>query len=250
MPENLYETDELLAQYLLLHFGTADEILPYAFGPKDALEFPARCVQETFDLAAIPSDARALDVGCSVGRSTFELAKHCKEVIGIDFSQSFIEAAQILGAKGFLDYGRKYEGQISLRSVAAVPEVIDRSRASFEVGDAQYLRDDLGQFDLVLACNLICRLPDPMLFLRRLPQLVKPGGQLVITTPFTWLEEYTPPENWLGGTAETGDSFNGLRSALETDFELMKTKDMPFIIRETARKFQWTVAQGSVWQKR
>lgn len=250
MSDNLYETDELLAQYLLFHFGTEEENLPYAFGPKEALEFPARCVNETFDLSKISAGARALDVGCSVGRSTFELARHCDEVIGIDFSGSFIGAAQTLAEKGLLDYSRKHEGHIYLRSVAAVPEGIDRGRASFEVGDAQFLREDLGEFDLVLACNLICRLPDPMLFLRRLPQLVKQGGQLVMTTPFTWLEEYTPPEKWLGGTEAKGDSFNGLRSTLEADFDLVKTKDIPFIIKETARKYQWTVAQGSVWERR
>ena len=35
-----------------------------------------------------------------------------------------------------------------------------------------------------MACNLICRLPQPMQFLARLPELVKPRGQLFITTPF------------------------------------------------------------------
>lgn len=247
---NAYENDSLLNQYLLFHYGSAEENLPYSFGPREALNFPQRCVAELVDTESLGAESRALDVGCSVGRSSFELARHCCEVIGIDFSEAFIGAAQELAARGMLEYVRPHEGQITLRSVAAVPEGIERKGVSFETGDAMALRDDLGAFDVVMACNLICRLPQPSAFLSRLPSLVKPGGQLVITTPFTWMEEYTPPENWLGGTTATGDSFNGLRDALSTDFELVEEKDMPFLIKETARKFQWTVAQASSWKRK
>ncbi len=51
---------------------------------------------------------------------------------------------------------------------------------------------ELGQFSCVLAANLICRLPDCNLFLNRLPGMVTPGGIVVFTNPFTWLEQYTP----------------------------------------------------------
>ncbi|MEK9985898.1 MAG: methyltransferase type 12, partial [Opitutae bacterium] len=74
---------------------------------------------------------------------------------------------------------------------------------------------------------------------------VKPGGQLVLTTPFTWLEEYTPRENWLGYTES--DSFVELQSSLEPHFELQLKKDLPFLIREHARKFQYGVALMSRW---
>ncbi|MEM8550088.1 MAG: putative 4-mercaptohistidine N1-methyltransferase [Verrucomicrobiota bacterium] len=249
MPDNRYETDTLVNQYLLFHFGQAEEILPYAFGPHEALDFPVRCVSELVDLERLGPATRALDIGCAVGRSSFELARHGCEVLGIDYSAAFIEAARDLKEKGLLDYLRPHEGTVALRAVAAVPEAIDRSRVQFEVGDAMALREDLGSFDLVMACNLICRLPQPRRFLDRLTQLVKPGGQLVITTPFTWLDEYTPPEHWLGGTPETGDSFNGLREALEGAFVLKQEKNLPMLIKETARKYQWTVVQGTAWER-
>ena len=54
------------------------------------------------------------------------------------------------------------------------------------------LRSDLGDFDVVVMANLICRLPDPRSCLERVPSLVRPGGQLIITSPYTWMEEYTP----------------------------------------------------------
>lgn len=250
MSINLYETDALLSQYLLFHYGADHEILPYGFGPHEALEFPRRCVTENVAFEALSAQARALDVGCSVGRSSFELARHCSEVIGIDFSQNFIEAAQKLASDGKLTFHYTLEGHAVDESTATIDADIDRSRVHFEVGDAQDLRADLGEFDIVMACNLICRLPEPMRFLNRLPELVKPGGQLVITTPFSWLEEYTPRENWLGGRTADEDSFKGLSAALESSFELKRHHDMPMLIREHGRKFQWTVCQASVWHRK
>jgi putative 4-mercaptohistidine N1-methyltranferase len=245
MAKNPYESDALLQQYLIFHYASGGEQFPYAFGGSDALEFPARCVREGLNLDTVPADARALDLGCSVGRSTFELAKHCGEVVGIDYSQAFIDAADRLRLAGSHPAQRLDEGSFTTLLDVNVDATIDRSRVSFEAGDAQYIRDDIGQFDVVIACNLICRLPNPTLLLERLPQLLRPGGQLFITTPFSWLEEYTPSENWLGDGAT--DSFAGLRNALEPEFELSKQWDMPFLIREHARKFQYSIAQSSRW---
>ena len=81
-----YETDLLLNQYLLFHYGTAEDQLPYPFGPRDALFFPQRCV--TNFLPEIGEVERALDLGCAVGRSTFELARWSQEAVGIDSSPS------------------------------------------------------------------------------------------------------------------------------------------------------------------
>lgn len=245
-----YETDKLVEEYLLFHYGTAEDCLPYKFGPKDALNFPARVVTEGVDTLSLPNKARALDVGCSVGRTSFELARYCEQVIGIDYSEAFINTAHTLVEQGCRDYHRTWEGQIQLRSIAVVPEDIQRDRVHFEVGDACLLREDLGDFDLVIAANLICRLPEPMAFLTRLPQLIKPGGQLVLTTPFTWLASFTPVDNWLGGTDAKGESFNNLRQILEPDFQLRDSFDMPFLIREHVRKYQWSVAQASCWTRR
>ena len=44
--ENVYETGKLIGEYLIFHYGTEDELLPYGFGPKDSLEFPSRCALE------------------------------------------------------------------------------------------------------------------------------------------------------------------------------------------------------------
>ena len=244
---NPYESDELLQQYLVFHYASAAEQFPYSFGGGDALDFPKRCALEGPEFVSLPADARALDLGCSVGRSSFELARHCKEVIGVDYSQAFIHAASRMASDGRHAATRLDEGSATTQLLLELDPAIDRSRVHFEQGDAQHIREDIGQFDLVVACNLICRLPEPMRLLRRLPELVRPGGQLFITTPFTWLEEYTASANWLGDGA--ADSFAGLRQSLQPAFVLEAQWDMPFLIREHARKFQYSIAQASRWRR-
>ncbi|CAI8339825.1 MAG: Ubiquinone biosynthesis O-methyltransferase [Opitutia bacterium UBA7350] len=247
MSENPYESDTLLQQYLVFHYARKADQFPYGFGGSDALDFPTRCVSEGLDFESINPKARALDLGCAVGRSSFELARHSSEVIGIDYSAAFIEAANALKVDGRISVMRQDEGSVRTQIEIHLDDSIDRARVHFETGDAQHLREDLGQFDFVLACNLICRLPKPKLLLNRLPQLVRPGGQLFITTPFTWLEEYTPRDYWLGEGAK--DSFTGLQAALEPAFSLECVWDMPFLIREHPRKYQYSIAQASRWRR-
>lgn len=249
MADSIYESDRLVREYLLFHYGEPEEILPWKHGPREALGFAVRCVRDLLNSSSVGRDARALDVGCAVGRSSFELAGHCREVIGIDYSQAFIEAADKVRNAGSLDYEYAVEGDRTARAVARVPAGVDVSRVKFEVGDAMSLRADLGTFDVVLAANLLCRLPDPRVFLARVPELVKPGGQLLLTTPFTWLAEFTPREKWIGGTGHN-ESADELTRLLEPYFELKLSKEIPFLIREHARKYQWSVAWGSRWVRR
>ena len=42
-------------------------------------------------------------------------------------------------------------------------------------------------------------------------------------------------------------ALDGMKKLLEPPFELIAQEDMPFLIRETARKHQWTVAHATVW---
>lgn len=240
---NPYETQELVDQYLLFHYGSAEEVLPHAGGPHQALDFAARTVVENLDTAG--TFGRALDVGCAVGRSSFELSKFCDEVIGIDFSQAFVDAAARIGAGETLAYRQHEEATVFSEHSTRMPAGSAPERVKFEQGDACDLRSDLGGFDIVHAANLICRLPDPQRFLNRLPALVICGGKLVITTPCTWLGEFTPPEHW-----PTGSTIDWLAEHLQEHFDKESVRDMPFLIREHARKFQWSVAQASVWTRR
>ena len=248
-----YETNKAVSEYLLFHYGKPEEQCPHAFGPTSALNYPVRCISECLDLDKVPKGARGLDLGCAVGRSSFEMAKHCQEVVSIDFSHAFIERANQLKADGRCYYTHTQEGAIQNKAEAVIDSSIDRSRLKFQQGDAMNLPGDLGTFHVVLMANLIDRLTQPTDCLSRLASLVEKGGQLIITSPYTWLEEYTPKENWLGGYEDNGKSvstLDGLKGTLEKDFDLQTTKDLPFLIREHARKYQWSVAQASIWLRK
>ena len=77
---------------------------------------------------------------------------------------------------------------------------------------------------------------------------------MALASPYTWLEEYTPRERWLGGfKAETGETFTtleGITNALSPNFEILgEPIDVPFVIRETRRKFQYGVSELTIWKK-
>ena len=129
-----------------------------------------------------------------------------------------------------------------------------KNKISFMQGDACNLTDKYTDYDLVFAGNLIDRLYKPIDFLTSIKGRIRRGGLLVITSPYTWLEDFTPKENLLGGfKAQTGESYTtleGLTDNLSPEFDLVgHPQDIPFVIRETARKFQHSVAEMSVWRK-
>lgn len=253
-----YETRRLLGEYMTLHFGADADAMPYADGPVAALGFPIRCARLVLAAARELGvrTGRALDVGCAVGRAAFELARGFEAVVGVDLSALFIEAAQALRRDGSLEYFLKEEGELGATRRAAVEPEIDRSRVSFLRADACALPLDRVGFDAVLVANVLCRLPRPAALLARMggPRgLVRPGGLLVLSSPYTWLEEFTPRDAWLGGFERDGApvrSSDGVRALLGEEFELMRELNMPLVIREHARKYQYIVAHGMVFRRR
>jgi len=254
----VYEDEQVLGEYLLLHYGSAREQMPYAFGPLDAALFPVRCARWLAEAARerdLPT-ARALDVGCAVGRATFELARTFREVLGVDLSRAFIDAAQALKQNGTLRHFRKDEGLLGAPATAIVDPAIERSRVAFRQADAGSLPAELVNFDAVLIANLLCRMPSPRSLLGRLggPRgLVAPGGLLAIFSPYSWLEQFTPRDAWLGGREVDGAplwSAAALRAQLVAEgFELLREGDEALVIREHARKFQYIVTDATLWRR-
>jgi putative 4-mercaptohistidine N1-methyltranferase len=205
----------------------------------------------------VPADRRrrCLDIGCSVGRSAFEFARHFAHVDAIDFSARFIQSGVRLQQGDEVLYEIPVEGELTASRAVSLGRIglgDVGAKVFFMQGDACNLKAIFTDYDLVFAGNLIDRLYDPSLFLAEIPRRVVRGGLLVITSPYTWLEEYTPKAKWIGGRREHGEPLStraGLTRALAGAFSFVHAQDVPFVIRETARKHQHTVAEMTVWRR-
>jgi putative 4-mercaptohistidine N1-methyltranferase len=198
---------------------------------------------------------RCLDVGCSVGRSALEFARFFSHVDAIDFSARFIQSGVRLQQGDEVLYEIPTEGELTVGRAISLDRIglADVGhRVNFMQGDACNLKDLFTDYDLVFAGNLVDRLYDPALFLDTIAGRLRPDGMLVITSPYTWLEEYTQKAKWVGGRREAGEpltTFAGLSRAFAGRFELLHRQDVPFVIRETARKHQHTLAEMTVWRR-
>jgi len=128
-----------------------------------------------------------------------------------------------------------------------------RDRVQFLQGDACNLKPQFTGYDLILAANLIDRLYSPARFLTQVHERLNPGGLLVIASPYTWLREHTPREAWIGGFKRDGESYttlDGLKALLGDHFRLIDGPlELPFVIRETRRKFQHSLSEVTFWER-
>ena len=239
MKANPYETERYLYEYLLFHYGEPKDLCPFKIIPRELLRFHERIRKECLLPIARTSGRgviRALDIGCAVGRFTFELSRLADEVVGIDNSKRFIQTAQNIARRGSLKVQAHESGSKFRASRVALPKGARAGKVHFRVGDAQNLASTAKlPFEIVAAINLLCRLPSPAKFLRQLPDLILPGGQLLIASPFSWLKEYTPHPEWL--------TSSDLEKTLRPHFRLQKHRDIPFVIREHRRKYQFVVSE-------
>lgn len=249
---NVYETDESLHIYLGLHFPSS--LIPleaYEHAPTSpvALAFPQRVAQLLVSLSS-PNYTSALDVGCAVGGTAFELAQTFTNVHAFDFSGNFIAKAKRIQAGETVTFKVPMEGDISKE--AQVSDIPHRDRVTFFTGDACQMVKSVGegrQYDAVVLANLLCRVPDPTACLEGLSQVVKPGGVALLVTPFTWLEEYTPRELWFGSK----DGQLGIhvleKNMTALGFTKIHDEEMPLVIREHHRKYQYIVSKATGWRK-
>ena len=245
---NPYETDELLNQYLAFHYG-----IDYF----DVPNYPVRCAQLCLEFMGNRPRRKALDLGCAVGRSTFELALGFDAAVGVDLSARFIHAAQQLQQGNTLNYFLHDEGDLGRAMQVSLGDFdyggCDQ-RVAFSQGDACKLRTEHTGYDLIFAGNLIDRVNNPTEFLNDMPHRIVPGGLLVISSPYTLLTEYTPKENWLGGIEENGNPktmLQGMQAVLAPHFtQVREPMNVPFVIRETARKYQHSLAEMTVWERK
>ncbi|MGH6899512.1 MAG: glycosyltransferase family protein [Geminicoccaceae bacterium] len=120
-------------------------------------------------MAACARGPRILDIGCSEGILELLLARAGHQVLGID-----IQPAAIAGARELL---------------RSEPPAV-RDRIDLRVADA--LRVELGEtgFDTVVLGEVLEHLVNPSAMLERAAAFLKPGGRLVLTTPFGYFPHH------------------------------------------------------------
>jgi SAM-dependent methyltransferase len=258
----LYETESAIVDYLGFHFGTVSTSIGAALGDSTALlaDAPARvalrCAALLSESSATPT-GRALDVGCAVGGMSFALAEHFKEVVGVDTSAAFVRTAQELKTQD-REYRFKTEGSAATLRVASCNELETevRRRCCFHRLDTEQGSalpsalpvDLLGDgFDLILGCNLLCRLGQPTDWLKSLPSLISArGGLVVLISPYAWLEEWTAKEDWLSDTGESSAALEKIMRAL--GFELTAREEVPFFLPQNDRIGELFVSELTAWR--
>ena len=246
-PQAMYETDQAVSQYCELHYG------PAYFGVES---FPVQCARICLEYMADRPRMMALDLGCSVGRTAFELAREFATVHGLDYSARFIRIAFQLQEKGYTRYELCEEGDIVSYHEHSLSEFgLDavRRKVEFHQADAANLKDRFSGYDLVFAGNLIDRMVNPARFLTTIHERLNPGGLLILASPYTWLESFTKKDLWIGGYRKDGEPYStleGLSELLGPHFRMLDApRDVEFVIRETRRKFQHAISQLTVWQR-
>ena len=247
-PASHYETDRLISEYIEFHYG--DEYFGVA-------NFPQTLARMAIQAMGDKPAGKALDLGCATGRASFELARHFEQVTGIDFSARFIGIGTQLAEQGTLRYTLAEEGELlaykecTLNSLGLTEAA---GKVEFFQGDACNLKPIFSGYDLILAANLIDRLYSPASFLKTVHERLNEGGLLILASPYTWLAEYTKREDWLGGFKKDGENFttlDGLKALLGQHFRLRgEPVSVPFVIRETKRKFQHTLSEVTIWERR
>ncbi|MEH6499108.1 MAG: 5-histidylcysteine sulfoxide synthase [Pseudoalteromonas distincta] len=242
-----YESDRQMSEYAEFHYGDSYFNVP---------NFPKAMAELAIAAMAGRPARTALDLGCASGRASFELARHFQQVTGIDFSARFVGQGAEMAEQGVLRYTLTDEGELVSYKASNLADLGLESCASkvqFYQGDACNLKPQFSGYDLVLAVNLIDRLYNPASFLQTVHERINLGGVLVLASPYTWLEEHTPREQWVGGFKKDGENYttlDGLQDMLGKHFRRVgEPTKVEFVIRETRHKFQHSYSEASVWER-
>ncbi len=147
-----------------------------------------------------------LDLGCSVGRTTFELARRSNElVLGVDLNFSMLRTAGAIMNTHSVTYDRRRGGIVFERRNFAVDfpcsEAVD-----FWACDVTNLPFADASMAMGASLNLLDCVSSPHDHLRELTRVLKPGGAALLSTPYDWSAYATAVESWLGGHSQRADN--------------------------------------------
>ncbi len=187
-----------LSSYAWDHYGDHDPLEPPGDPRPGSV---ARVLERGLALAGPPSGL-CLDVGCSVGRSTFELARHTAGLaLGVDLNFSMLQVATGVMSRGAVRYSRRRVGLVYDRR-----EFPARFRNADDVDfwacDATALPFPAGSMGAAVCLNVLDCVASPLDLLGSLARVLGPSAPLILCTPYDWSGGVTPPETWIGGHSQ------------------------------------------------
>ena len=191
----------------------------------------------------------ALDIGCAVGRLTFEMTKTHDRAVGVDTSLSFIRAARKLSTRRHLEFDLIMEGEITERRESLLDQAFRFENAEFIVADAMALPFRSDRFATASSVNILEKVPDPPLHFSEANRIMdKANARFLFSDPFSWDETVSIPELWLGGRNEgsfKGFGMDNVCRILQDDGGIFSPG---FSIRETGR-VQWKIRKTrNLWE--
>lgn len=147
-----------------------------------------------------PKDGPAIDIGCAVGRLSFELSKTHTRVVGIDTSLAFVKNARKLLTRRALEGELVVEGNIVQKVSCDLAGQWDFENVEFVVADALALPFPREFFATASSINILEKVPEPMRHLAEVDRVLrKADSMFVFSDPFSWDASVSRPDKWLGG---------------------------------------------------
>ena len=199
----------------------------------------------------------ALDIGCAVGRLSFEMSKTYSHVIGIDTSKTFIEKARELLIKRRLDFDLIIEGHMTETRSCDLDDQWNYDSVEFIVADALALPFPKSLFSTVSSVNILEKVPDPLLHLTEADRVLREKDSMFLfSDPFSWDESVMDSGLWLGGKANGRYSGRGMGNisrilsdgdgVFDPPLEIIEKKDIAWKIRKTANLWEHINSQSVV----
>jgi SAM-dependent methyltransferase len=226
---------EHLSIYLDAHWG--DRAEPPPDGPGRGFGLAA-LVERIAERAATAPVEHAVELGCSTGRIVGELARGAEHVIGLELSFGALRRARRLLDGDRLAYPRRAIGRrYAAASVAAGDRAVPASRRTLVCGDALDPPLVPGMFDRVVALNLLDSVASPRQLLAVLDGLCRPGGELIVSSPYAWQTGVMADAERLGGLDPAAEVARMLRdgTGLSRPYRIEDEADLPWTLRRDAR---------------
>jgi SAM-dependent methyltransferase len=193
-------TRQHLSSYTWDHYGDLDP----AAENNSLNSSIVQCLNAGLQLIDKAGDSPIMDVGCSVGRTTFELAKkYHKLTLGIDINFSMLRVAQNVLHNGEVNFPLRHIGIVYDRQKFNV-QFEEREMVDFWACDALALPFIESSYGIATGFNVFDSVTSPRDLLASLEYILKPGGYAILATPYDWSPAATPIETWIGGHSQRG----------------------------------------------